>query len=115
MRLLAVAVALTLAGVVVAGSVPELYLGAPAVCWLTVALLAHANRRTAGRIASLRHALLAAVSSAAAASVVSVLILLGDLPLETRQMLRVIILGVVALPPLYWLMLLIAGGFRRDD
>lgn len=111
MRILAVA-ALTLSGALIAQVYPGAYLVAVGICFITFVALSNTSRKYP-TIASLRHATLGAGADFIVAVIVGFLLAFAtDLSLEVRIQLRIVILAVVTAPALYWLLLLITGGFK---
>jgi hypothetical protein len=112
MRVLTVAI-VTLGGVLLSQVYPSMYLAAVGVCLVAfVALLRVTLSHPA--VASLRHATLGAGAALVVAVIVGLLLAFAtDLPLDVRVQLRVVILAAVTAPALYWLLLLISGGFEE--
>ena len=110
-----VTVLLIMAGVAAASHYPAVYWIALGVCWATFLLLVGAWLGDRRRSPSLRHAVLGAFACAVTALIVVIVITMGDMPLETRAILRTVIVAVVTAPAIYWLLLLVSGGFRREN
>jgi ABC-type nitrate/sulfonate/bicarbonate transport system permease component len=107
------AAGVTLGGVLVSQVYPPVYLAAVGICAAAfVALLRVTLSHPA--IASLRHATLGAGAALVVAIIIGLLLAFAtDLPLDVRVQLRVVILAAVTAPALYWLLLLVSGGFEE--
>jgi hypothetical protein len=115
MRLLTV-FTLTIVGVLLAQVFPIFYVVVIVICWLSFTLLAImlvSMTRSRLHSGSLRHAVLGSLVCSVIVTLVSSVVLIGDVDLETRMLLRNFTIAVAAMPPLFWLILLLTGGFNK--
>ena len=105
----------TAIGIVAASHYPVAYWIAVGICWAAFLLLMGAQLGDRRASPSLRHAVLGAFACAVTATIIVIVITVGDVPFETRAILRIAIVAVVTAPAIYWLLLLVSGGFRRKN